>query len=153
MVLAIIIILLVIGTVAFHFLSPWYLTEIASNWTGMDDAILITFVVTGTVFVAVNLFMAYAVYTYRHRETLRADYEPENKKLEIWLTGITAVGVIAMLAPGLAVWANFVDVPPEADEIEAVGEQWQWSYRFPGSGDFFLTYLDTSPHFQRTEQD
>ena len=132
MVLAIIIILLVIGTVAFHFLSPWYLTEIASNWTGMDDAILITFVVTGTVFVAVNLFMAYAVYKYRHRENLRADYEPENKKLEIWLTSITALGVVAMLTPGLIVWDDYVNVPEDAMLVEAVGQQWTWTFRYPG---------------------
>ena len=91
-----------------------------------------TFVITGIVFVAVNLFMAYAIYRFRHNPSRRAHYEPENKKLEIWLTGITAVGVAAMLAPGLIVWADFVDVPEEADEFEIVGEQWQWRYRFPG---------------------
>ena len=132
MALAIILVILVVGTVAFHFLSPWYLTEIASNWQGMDDAITITFVVTGIVFVLVNLFMAYAVYKYRHKKTQRAEYEPENKKLEIWWTGITAVGVIAMLAPGLAVWDDYVNVPEDAMLVEAVGQQWTWSFRYPG---------------------
>ncbi len=84
------------------------------------------------VFVAVNLFMAWAIFRYRHNPSRRAHYEPENKKLEVWLTVITAVGVAAMLAPGLVVWADFVNVPENADEVEVVGEQWQWSYRFPG---------------------
>ena len=132
MAFAIVLILLVIGTVAFHFLSPWYLTEIASNWQGMDDAITITFVVTGIVFVAVNLFMAWAVIRYRHKKGLKADYEPENRTLEIWLTGITAVGVVAMLAPGLAVWDDYVNVPEDAALVEAVGQQWTWSFRYPG---------------------
>ena len=132
MALAIALILLVIGSVLFHFLSPWYLTPIASNWGTIDDTITITFWITGIVFVAINLFMAYAVIRYRHRKNARAAYEPENKKLEWWLTGVTTVGVVAMLAPGLFVWAKFVQVPEGAAVVEAVGKQWHWSYRFPG---------------------
>jgi cytochrome c oxidase subunit 2 len=124
---------LVLGSVLFHFLSPWYFTPIASNWSTIDDTISITFWVTGFVFVAVNLFMAYCVIRYRQRKGSRAAYEPENKKLEWWLTGLTTVGVVAMLAPGLFVWAKFVDVPKDAAVIEAVGQQWHWTYRFPGA--------------------
>jgi cytochrome c oxidase subunit 2 len=132
MVVAIVLVLLVLGSLLFHFLSPWYFTPIASNWQAMDDTISITFWVTGSVFVAINLFMAYAVIRYRYRKGSRATYEPENKKLEWWLTGLTTVGVAAMLAPGLFVWAKFVDVPKDAAVFEAVGKQWYWSYRFPG---------------------
>jgi cytochrome c oxidase subunit 2 len=125
-------VLLVLGSLLFHFLSPWYFTPIASNWQAMDDTISITFWVTGLVFVAINLFMAYAVIRYRYRKGRQAAYEPENKKLEWWLTGLTTVGVAAMLAPGLFVWANFVEVPKDAAVFEAVGQQWNWSFRFPG---------------------
>jgi cytochrome c oxidase subunit 2 len=129
---AIILILLVIGTVIFHFASPWWFTEIASNWGMIDTTVNITFWVTGIVFIAVNLFMAWVILRYRHRKGQAAHYEPENKKLEIWLTAITALGVAAMLAPGLFVWAKFVTVPEGAAEVEVVGQQWHWSYRFPG---------------------
>src|SRR2546425_2841267 len=132
MVVAIVLVLLVVGSVLFHFLSPWYFTPIASNWTAMDDTISITFWVTGFVFVAINLFMAYAVIRYRYRKGKRAQYEPENKKLEWWLTIVTTVGVATMLAPGLFVWANFVEVPANAAVFEAVGKQWNWGFRFPG---------------------
>ncbi len=98
----------------------------------MDDALTITFVITGVVFVLVNVFLAYAVFKYRYKEGARADYEPENKKLELWLTGLTAVGVVALLAPGLVVWADFVDVPEDAMVVEAVGQQWTWTFRYPG---------------------
>jgi cytochrome c oxidase subunit 2 len=76
--------------------------------------------------------MAGAVFLYRHRQGRRAEYSPENKKLEWWLTILTSVGVAAMLAPGLIVWAKFVTVPKEAAVVEVVGQQWTWSYRFPG---------------------
>ena len=132
MALAIALIVLIVGSVVFHLVSPWYLTPLASNWDTIDFTIDITFWVTGFVFVAVNAFMAWAVIKYRHNPERRAEYQPENKKLEIWLTVVTAVGVAAMLAPGLIVWGDFVTPPDDAHEVEAVGQQWHWSYRFPG---------------------
>jgi cytochrome c oxidase subunit II len=132
MLIAIAVVVLVVGTVLFHFLSPWYLTELASNWSTIDTTITITFWITGFVFVAVNLFMAYCVIRYRYNKNRRSEYEPENNKLEWWLTGLTTVGVAAMLAPGLFVWGDFVNVPDEAHEVEVVGQQWHWTYRFPG---------------------
>ena len=109
----------------------WW-TEIASNWGYIDNAILITFWITGVVFVAVLLFMTYCVLKFRHQEGRRAAYEPENKKLEWWLTGLTTVGIVAMLTPGLFVWGQFVTVPDDATEIEVLAQQWQWAYRLPG---------------------
>ena len=47
MFVAIVLLVLVLGTVGFHFLSPWYFTPIASNWTSMDDTVTLTFVMTG----------------------------------------------------------------------------------------------------------
>ncbi|MDH3351700.1 MAG: c-type cytochrome [Gammaproteobacteria bacterium] len=130
--LAVVLILLVVGSLVFHVLSPWTFTPLASNWGLIDFTIDITFWVTGAVFVAVNLFMAYCVIKFRYKKDAQATYEPENKKLETWLTALTAVGVAAMLTPGLFVWADFVNVPDDAHEVEAVGQQWHWSYRYPG---------------------
>ena len=45
---------------------------------------------------------------------------------------MTSIGVAAMLAPGLFVWGKFVNVPKDAAIVEAVGQQWHWSFRFPG---------------------
>ena len=135
--IAVLVIVLVVGSLIFHFMSPWTFTPLASNWGQIDDTINITFWVTGFVFVAVNLFMAYSIIKYRARKGQRATYDPENNKLETWLTIFTTVGVAAMLAPGLFVWAQFVNVPDDAMEVEAVGQQWHWSYRLPGAdGEF-----------------
>ena len=137
MLLAVALVLLVVATLAFHFLSPWYFTPLASNWGLIDLTVNVTFIVTGLVFVAANLFMAWCVVRYRHRAGHRADYDPENTKLETWLTVGTSIGVAVMLAPGLVVWGQFVNVPEEAAEFEAVGQQWHWSYRFPGEDGAF----------------
>ena len=113
---ALILVLVAVGSVVFHMLSPWWWTPIASNWRYIDDTIIITFWITGGVFTVIVLFTAYCVFRFRHKPGTQAVYEPENKKLEWWLTIVTAVGVGAMLAPGLFVWAQFVTVPQGAPE-------------------------------------
>ena len=131
-VVALALVLVVVGTIWFHFWSPWWWTPIASNWGYIDDTILITFWVTGVVYVAILLFTAYCVYRYSYKEGNRAEYKPEDTKLEIRLTVLTSIGVAVMLAPGLFVWNQFVTVPEDAVEVEVMGQQWQWSYRYPG---------------------
>ena len=132
MIVAIVLILIAVGSVVFHLVSPWWWTPIASNWGFIDTTIIITFWVTGVVFVAVVGFTGYCVYRYRYQEDRRSEYEPENSKLEWWLTILTTIGVIIMLAPGLVAWQQFITVPEGADEFEAVGLQWQWNFRLPG---------------------
>jgi cytochrome c oxidase subunit 2 len=132
MAVALILLLVAIGSVLFHLYSPWWWTPIATNWAYIDHTINITFWITGFVFVAVIAFMAYCVFRFHHKEGRRADYNPENKKLEWWLSVGTGVGVAAMLAPGLVVWHQFVTVPADATEVEVMGQQWQWSFRLPG---------------------
>ena len=129
---AVVLILLVVGSILFHLLSPWTFTELASDWGQVDVTVDITLYITAIVFVAINLFMAIAVIKFRYRKGARAKYEPENKKLESWLTFWTTIGVVMMLAPGLVVWAKFVNVPEEAHVVEAVGQQWHWTFRYPG---------------------
>ena len=130
--IALVLVLVAVGSVLFHMLSPWWWTPIASNWQYIDNTITITFWITGFVFSCIILFMAYCAYRFRHQPGRRATYEPENKKLEWWLAIATAVGVAAMLAPGLFVWNQFVRAPADASEVEVVGQQWQWSFRLPG---------------------
>ncbi|MES2363761.1 MAG: cytochrome c oxidase subunit II [Pseudomonadota bacterium] len=133
MLFAFVLIAIVIASVLFHFASPWVATSLASNWQSMDDTLTITLAVTGLFFVVINLFVAYTLLRYRHRDGSRAAYEPENRKLERWLTGITTVGIASLLAPGLFVYAKYIHPPPEAIVLEVLGQQWQWYYRFPGA--------------------
>jgi cytochrome c oxidase subunit 2 len=142
MALAVVIFLLVIGSVIFHFASPWWFTDIAADWGLIDFTINVTFWVTGVVFILLNLFLAYCVYKYRHKEGQKAAYEPENHRLEVWLSVITTVGVVTMLAPGLFVWASIVTPPDDATEFEAMGQQWQWAFRYPGA-DGIMGIADT----------
>ena len=132
MAVALLLIFVAVGTVVFHFMSPWWWTPIASNWGYIDDTIILTFWITGAVFVAVVMFMAYWLIRYRNTPDRVAEYEPESTKLEWWLTIVTSLGVAGMLAPGLFVWNQYVTVPEDADHVEVLGQQWSWNYRYPG---------------------
>tara|TARA_B100001123_G_scaffold238670_1_gene267238 strand:+ start:718 stop:1551 length:834 start_codon:yes stop_codon:yes gene_type:complete len=132
MFVAIIFVLIIIGSIIFHFWSPWWWTPVASNWGNIDDTIILSFWVTGAVFVAVCLFMSYCVWRYRYQPNRKAEYKPEDKKLEFRLTWLTALGVAALLAPGLVVWNKYITVPENALKIEVVAYQWGWNYRLPG---------------------
>ena len=133
MFVAVIFATIIIASIIFHFWSPWWWTPVASNWGNIDDTIVLSFWVTGAVFVAVCLFMAYCVWAYRYRPDRKAEYKPEDKKLEFRLTWLTALGVAALLAPGLVVWNKFITVPENAMKIEVVAYQWGWNYRLPGA--------------------
>ena len=56
--IAVVLALVVIGSVVFHFLSPGWWTPIASNWSYIDHTLVITFWITGVVFAAVVLLPA-----------------------------------------------------------------------------------------------
>jgi len=131
MVIALIVI--VAGSVVFQLASPWWTTPIASNWAQMDHTLTITVVITGIFFVVINLFVAYTLLRFRHRPGQRAAYQPDNHRLERWLIGVTTLGIVALLAPGLVVYADYVSPPRDALVLEVVGQQWQWRYRFAGA--------------------
>ena len=163
MALAIALIIIVLASVLFQIFSPWWFTPVASNWGHIDDTFIITGLITGVVFIAINLFIAYCLIRFRHRPGRKAEYQVENKKLEWTLIGLTSVGIIAMLAPGLVVYSEFVSVPEDAETLEVVGQQWQWSFRFPGddgqlgSSDARLISVDNplgiNPHDPRGQDD
>ena len=98
---AVVLILLVVGSILFHVLSPWWFTELASNWAMVDVTMDITFYVTGLVFVAVNLFMAYCVIKFRYKKGSASDLRAGEQEARELADGLTAIGVAAMLTPGL----------------------------------------------------
>ncbi len=132
MVVVVALVIVVAGSILFHALSPWWWTPIASNWAYIDTTLVITFWITGVVFAAVVLFMAYCVWRFRHQPGRVAIFDPENRRLELGLTIVTALGVAAMLAPGLVVWKQFITVPDDATDVEVFAQQWSWGFRLPG---------------------
>lgn len=133
MFIAAVLVILVVASVLFHVFTPWWLPPLASNWKMMDDTLFITVVITGLFFVVITLFIAYTLWRFRHREgSPRAAYVPDDHRLERRLIVITSIGIAALLAPGLWVYADYVSPPKDAMTVEVLGQQWRWRFRFPG---------------------
>ena len=105
MAIAIVLVVVVVGSVAFHLLSPWWWTPIASNWSYIDHTISITFWITGIVFAAVVLFMAASSFladTFNVADRL----VPQNERdYTIRLFGVEIViAAIGFLIFGIMLW-------------------------------------------------
>ena len=72
----------IVGSVLFHIFTPWWWTDIASNWGAMDDTINLTFWIGGGVFILVCLFMVYCILKFSYKEGRKVEYKPEDHKLE-----------------------------------------------------------------------
>lgn len=127
-----ILVVIVLGALILTASGIWWFTPLASNWNEIDGALLITLAVIGIAFVTLNLVLAYFVVRYRAREQGRAQFIPDNPKIEKILIGVTALGIIILLAPGLFAYSRFISPPRDTYTIEVVGEQWRWTYRYPG---------------------
>jgi cytochrome c oxidase subunit 2 len=110
-----------------------WLPTLASNWGAIDNMLVITLIVTGIAFVVLNLILAYIVFRYRARDGQKAAFFAENHRLERNLILVTALGIIVMLGPGLFVYSEFIHPPQNALVIEVLGQQWRWSFRYPGT--------------------
>ncbi len=76
--------------------------------------------------------MVYCIFKFNYKEGRKVEYKPEDKKLEVRLTWATALGVAALLAPGLLVWNQYIKVPENSIHVEVMAWQWGWKYRLPG---------------------
>ncbi len=131
--LAVVLVLLVIGAVVLTMSGALWLPTLASNWGAIDNMLVITLIVTGIAFVVLNLILAYIVFRYRARDGQKAAFFAENHRLERNLILVTALGIIVMLGPGLFVYSEFIHPPQNALVIEVLGQQWRWSFRYPGT--------------------
>lgn len=137
MAMALVLLLLVLGSALFQWLTPWTLTPLASNWHEIDFMLGLTLAVTGLFFVLINLFLVYTVWRFRHRPGQPVapwvDDPARSHRLERRLVVATTLGIVALLAPGLATYAHYVTPPANAMLVEVVGQQWQWHFRFAGA--------------------
>ncbi|GAB5603899.1 cytochrome c oxidase subunit II [Thermus sp. FJN-A] len=127
--LAVALALMVLGAVGLALVRPWWFTPLASNWSSIDQIILLSLLLTGLAYAGVNLFLAFCVYRYQKGP---AQYIPEERTLERRLIWLTTLGIVILLAPGLYFYAHLVHPPKVGVTVEVLSQQWLWSYRYPG---------------------
>ncbi len=139
-ILAIAIWLTAIITVGLFIWPRWRLPEsISAHSPPIDHQFKITLVIIGIGFALTHAALGYAVWRFRSKNGERATHSSGGARVEIILASITAVIFIALAITGQRVWAQLRlnQAPPDAVEVEAVAQQFQWNFRYPGPDGIF----------------
>jgi cytochrome c oxidase subunit 2 len=108
-----------------------------TDFNAANDAVWDQLLLFGTiVFVVVELALIYVIVRFRQRAD-RPDPKPVhgNTLLEILWTAIPAVILVVIAIPTVrTIFATQAKAAPDALQIEVVGHQWWWEFRYPEYG-------------------
>ena len=111
----------------------WWLPPVASaEGEAIDRLFNLTLVVTGVVFILVQLALALVALRFGDPRRQQAEHWHDNPRLELGWTAVTAVILTVLTAMGIVTWTRLHAAPPEAVVVEVWGEQFGWRYRYPG---------------------
>ncbi len=127
-------IVIVVSAVFVTVKGYWWLPPLASEHGRETDRLfVITLIVTGIVFVLVQLTLGYFTYRFGRPREEKAAYVPEDRRLELTWTLVPAVIMTLLILTGGQLWSRIHQPPPEnAFEVEVWGEQFKWALRYPG---------------------
>jgi len=104
----------------------------------IDTMLDITLWLTGIVFVITQVALFYFAYKYQQSDKRKAYYYPHNNKLEVIWTVIPAIALTVLVGFGIFYWFKITgDAPKDAMEVEVIGSQFKWEFRYPGKDKTF----------------
>ncbi len=129
-------------------LSGKILGEPASDHGVLVDRMLyVTLAITFVVFVITQVALFWFCYKYQESDSRKAYYFPHNNKLEIIWTSVPAVALTILVGFGIFYWFKITgDAPKDAMQVEVVGSQFKWEFRYPGKDGVF-----GKKYFKRTD--
>lgn len=99
----------------------------------IDRMLYITIIITFIVFVITQVALFWFAYKYQHSDQRKAYYYPHNNKLELIWTVIPAITLTVLVGFGIFYWFKITgDAPKDAMQVEIVGSQFKWEFRYPG---------------------
>jgi cytochrome c oxidase subunit 2 len=99
----------------------------------IDQMIFVTLILTGIIFVGTQIALFYFAYRYRGKPGRKAKFFPDNDKLEITWTSITAGVLLILIIFGLREWFIITSPgPKDAMVVEVTGKQFNWMFRYAG---------------------
>ncbi|HMD32851.1 MAG TPA: cytochrome c oxidase subunit II [Candidatus Acidoferrales bacterium] len=128
--------ILFVGITLYYFFAKkwWYPPAINDFGREIDAQFARTFIITGIVFVASQLGLAWVVWRYRSNGGRAQHFEGNNTFEGLW-TVATIVLFVGLGVFGRTAWAqlHFNSDQPGAMEIEVTGKQFNWFFRYPGA--------------------
>ncbi len=111
--------------------------EAASAHGGEIDSLFdMTLFFTGIVFILTHIALFWFAYKYRQKKGNVGKFFAHSTRLEIIWTAVPAVVMVILVTQGLVAWNEImpdVDADEEYIEVEATGEQFLWTLRYPGA--------------------
>src|SRR5690606_8314660 len=99
----------------------------------VDRMLYITIAITFIVFVLTQVCLFWFSFKYQESDKRKAYYFPHNNKLEVIWTVIPAIALTVLVGFGIFYWFKITgEAPKEAMQVEVVGSQFKWEYRYPG---------------------
>jgi len=137
---------LAITTAIAFMVHPVWLPELVSaQGVEVDDQLTFTLEIAGVAFVVAHLLLGAFLWRWSGRRPGPALYWHEDSRFEITWTVVTAVVFVGLGLQGSRIWAReyLTDAPANALNIEVVGQQFAWNFRYPGAdGKFGRTRPD-----------
>jgi cytochrome c oxidase subunit 2 len=135
-VLAGLIVILILASLYLFIAQPYWFPTLASEHGGrIDSLFMVVLIVSGIAFVLVQGALGYFVARFGENGRERASYWHDNPKAEAFLLITTAVILTVLVFMGQRVWASiyFSDQPANATIIQVTGEQFSWTFHYPGA--------------------
>jgi cytochrome c oxidase subunit II len=107
----------------------------SAHGSSLDSLFNVTLFFTGIVFVLTHIALFWCAYKFRYKENRKASFISHDNRLEIIWSIVPAVVMTFLVVRGLNAWNTVMaDVDPNEDymEVEATGQQFNWTIRFPG---------------------
>lgn len=126
-----------VGTVTVGILvfKVWWLPELISvHGAAIDDQLVMTLIIAGTVFFLAQIALGYFIWKFRGQGRAASNWH-ENPKLEFTWTAITLVIFVGLGISGNRIWAAYFQAPVPADAVmvELTAQQFAWNFRYPGA--------------------
>ena len=135
-------IMMIVFMVLFFGLAAWYSyanfdaydPPVASEHGELTDKLFWrTMWITGIVFFITNVLLFVFSYKYRYNKNKKALFYPHNNKLEYLWTGVPAIVLTWLVISGWMAWDGIMsEAPEDAEQIEVMGQQFSWSFRYGG---------------------
>jgi cytochrome c oxidase subunit 2 len=122
-------------TVGIFLAKVWWLPELISvHGAAIDDQMVMTLIIAGTVFFLAQIALGYFIWKFRGQGGKASNWH-ENPKLEFTWTAITLVIFLSLGISGNRIWAQYFQtpVPKDAVMVELTAQQFAWNIRYPGA--------------------
>lgn len=129
---------LIIGLIGVYYcnekLKGKILGEPASDHGVLVDRMLyVTLLITFIVFIITQVALFWFSYKYQESDKRKAYFFAHSNKLELIWTVIPAITLTILVGFGIFYWFKITgDAPKNAMQVEVVGKQFGWEFRYPG---------------------